>query len=255
MKTLQITKNQTLELHDSQTDLIIEIQPGVEVTLIETAHHENITLEIAENAIVNYISVRNGEGKAIKRAILQRNAVCHWRSALLSGNLEQEITSSHVGDGASSDHHGIFLGKDHDRFIMNYWNEHTAKHTSGNIVIHGVLFDNAYANFIGNIKIAQSAADTDGSLTEATLLLGQHSRSDSVPQLEIDTNDVKAAHSSSITRIDDEQLFYLQSRGISTDEGKRMIVRGFLEGIVDEFPDDAVCERIAQTIEQRLEYV
>ncbi len=255
MKTLQITNNQTLELYDSQIDLAIHIEPGIEVTLIETAHHENVILEIGENAIVNYITVRNGEGKSIKRATLQRNAVCHWRSALLSGNLEQEITSSHVGDGASSDHHGIFLGKDHDRFIMNYWNEHTAKHTSGNIIIHGVLFDRSYADFKGNIKIAQSAADTDGSLTEATLLLGEQSRSDSVPQLEIDTNDVKAAHSSSITKIDDEQLFYLQSRGIPTEEGKRMIVRGFLEGIIDEFPDQTVRELITHTIEQRLEYV
>lgn len=255
MKTLEVTTNQTLELNEPDTDVTIQIKPGIEVTCIETVQSRSVTLEVAENAIVHYISVVNGNGASIKQAILQRNATCHWRSALLSGNIQQEISTRYEGDGGFSDHHGIFLGKDRDRFAMNYWNDHIAKHTSGNILIHGVLFDHAYADFKGNIKIAQSAADTDGSLTEETLLLGDHSRSDSVPQLEIDTNDVKAAHSSSITRVDDEQLFYLQSRGISVDDGKRMIVRGFLEGIIDEFPIPEIREHISETIEQRLQYV
>lgn len=255
MKTLQVTTNQVVQLADSQTDLTIQVAPGVEVTFIESAHHERVTIEVGENAVVQYILVHNGEGASTRQAILQRDAVCHWRTAILSGNNSHEISTVHAGDGGFSDHHGIFLGKERDRFTMNYWNEHIAKNTSSNILVHGVLFDHAYADFKGNIKIAQTAAHTDGSLTEQTLLLGDHSRSDSVPQLEIDTNDVKAAHSSSITRIDDEQLFYLQSRGIDQAEGKRMIVRGFLEGIVDEFPDETIRSLVSHTIEQRLSHV
>lgn len=252
MKTVHITTSSTVELDEPADGIAITVEPGIEVTIVETGHHETIELVVGENAIVNYLMVFSGQGQSTKRAQLQANAACHWRTALLGGTTQQEIYTEHIGDGSTSDHHGIFLGKDRDRFAMNYWSEHTAKHTAGTIRIHGVLFDRAYADFKGNIKIAQTGTDTDASLTEQTLLIGQQARSDSVPQLEIDTNDVRAAHSSAITQIDDEQLFYLQTRGISVIDGKRMIVRGFLDSIVDEFPDKKIREQVLTFVEQRL---
>lgn len=230
----------------------IQVAANVEVTILETGHHMAIDLSIGENAHVQYIAISNGDSQTVRHAQLGQAATLDWRTAILGGKSNQEIVTHHLGTGASSTHHGIFLGHNRDRFTLNYWSEHIGEHTSGHIVVHGVLLDNAYADFKGNIKIAHTARDTDGSLTEAALLLGDKSRSDSVPQLEIDTNDVKAAHSSSITRIDDEQLFYLQSRGITKTDGQRMIVQGFLEGIIDEFKIVSVRDEINALIEQRV---
>lgn len=236
-------------------DIQIKVQSGVTLTLVETGFHPRVEVMVAEDAHVQYVVVYSGSGKMHKQATLERNAQFAWRTALLGGEHQMDIVSIHAGQGSSSDHQGIFIGRDRDKFAMNYWSEHDASHTTGHIVVHGALFDRSYADFKGNIKIAQTAAATDGSLTEATLLLGDHARSDSVPQLEIDTNDVQAAHSSYITRVDDEQLFYLQSRMIPYEEGKRMIVRGFLEGIIDTFTVETIRQEIYTMIDERIQYV
>ncbi len=248
-------QQEIVELPSNGEDLRIIINAGITATVIDTSHRAVTYIEVKENASVEYISVFSGEGKVFKEATLQKDASIQWRSAIMSGSTEHEIVTQHVGDGSSSDHKGIFLGKEQDKFAMNYWSNHLGKHTSGHIYVHGVLFDRAYADFKGNIKIAQSGKDTDATLTEDTLLLGERSRSDAIPQLEIDTNDVQVAHSSAITRIDDEKLFYLQSRGIEFEDGKRMIVQGFLEGIIDEFTNETIRKQLYAIIEKRLEYV
>jgi Fe-S cluster assembly scaffold protein SufB len=249
---MDITKPTTIHLTDTTPDVTLNVAPNVEVIIIETSQHSTVTLDIGENATVHYIYLCTSEADTVKSAHLQANAVIHWRSALLGGNSKQEIVTYHTGNGAHSTHHGIFLGRAHDRFLMNYWNQHSAEHTAGHILVHGVLFDYAYADFKGNIKIDQTSKDTEASLTEETILLGHRSRSDSIPQLEIATNDVRASHSSAITRIDEEQLFYLQSRGLEIEEGKRMIVRGFLESIVGGIQDEGYKEKVTHLIEERL---
>lgn len=239
----------------TQTNPHIAIESNQEVMIIDTGHHADITVTIGEGAIVHYITTFAGVGNFKKIAHVASRASITWRSAVMGGNTQHEIITYHDGDGAVSDHKGVFLGHKKDRFVLNYWSDHTAKHTSGHIEIHGVLLDTSYADFKGNIKIAQSAQDTNGSLTEHTLLLGDRSRSDSVPQLEIDTNDVQAAHSSAITRIDDEQLFYLQSRGISIEEGKKLIVQGFLGDIIDSFGNEEVEKELHALIIEYLDNI
>jgi Fe-S cluster assembly protein SufD len=160
-----------------------------------------------------------------------------------------------VGDGASSYHYGLCFGKAHDRFAMNYWSEHVAQATTGHILVHGALFGQSYADFKGNIKIAQTGHKTVASLTEHVLLLGDRARSDAIPQLEINTNDVQAAHSAAATKIDAEQLFYLASRGIPTADGQQLIVRGFLEDIIAHLPDGGLQDEVRKQIDHHLLYV
>ncbi len=229
----------------------IVIPANVTTTIIEDINNEDVEITVGENANVTYVFIFSGDGNTKKIAHLKANASLHWRTAILGGNNNQEIITYLKGEGATTDHQGIFLGKQRDRFVIHYWNEHRVPHTAGHINIRGVLFDSAYADFKGNIKIQQTGSDTNASLVEETILLGNQSRSDSVPQLKIATNDVRATHSSAITKIDDEQLFYLQSRGIALEDGKRLIVRGFLEEMTSAFPDD-VQHNIHDIIEDRL---
>ncbi|MFA6475341.1 MAG: SufD family Fe-S cluster assembly protein [Patescibacteria group bacterium] len=160
--------------------------------------------------------------------ILEVDSSVKFYSAILGGNVQCEVNINHVGAGSTSEHTGIFFGTKHDQFKLNYWNNHTAQHTSGKINIHGVLFDSAYCDFKGNIKIQQTALDTKASLDEHTLLLGDKARSDAVPQLDIHTNAVQASHSSGITKLDDEILYYCASRGLTPETAKQLIVRGWL---------------------------
>jgi len=222
-------------------------------TVFASQSDGDVLLELAEGATVHYVDIVTGDQQVKKVAHLGRDAQMFWHSIILGGTNDQEVITYHDGVGANSYHWGIFLGRDHDRFTMNYWSDHAAEHTTGHILVHGVLLDSAYADFKGNIKIRQTAADTEGSLTEHTLLLGDRSRSDSIPELDIGTNTVKVSHSSAITKIDDEQLFYLASRGIEPAEAKRFIVRGFLDDVLEHIPaETGVLEQVEQLITERL---
>lgn len=249
---MNITTNTTINVSNEPEDIVLKISANLQVIVIETTLHPSVTIEVGENATVQYIYVYSGNGNTEKKVYLHPRATIQWRSAILGGNNRTEIITYHQDEGAVSDHRGIFLGKGRDRFVLNYWSNHAAQHTTGHILVHGVLFDSAYADFKGNIKIQQTGGDTNASLVEETILLGEKSRSDSIPQLEIATNDVRATHSSAISKIDDEQLFYLQSRGIAIEEGKRLIVRGFLEELINEFGGDVTQQQIRDMIEERL---
>lgn len=234
----------------------MKFAPHTTTTVLGSQHDADVTLELADGATVHYIDIVTGNRHVKKQAYLGAQAQMYWHSIILSGTNTQEVVTYHNGDGSSSYHWGVFLGREHDRFVMNYWSDHQAQHTSGHIIVHGVLLDSAYADFKGNVRIQQTGAETDASLTEHTLLLGDRSRSDSIPELDIGTNSVRVSHSSAITKIDDEQLFYLGSRGVEPNEAKRLIVRGFLDDILEKIPADAkVLEEIQLLITERLQLI
>ena len=241
-----------LRLNDQEPSHLI-VEPNTQLTVIDIGHHPKVQLEIGANATVEYLFVFVGDGATSKVAHLQADATLHWCSAILGGSNSHEIVTHHVGSGARSQHFGLFLGQQHDTFKMHYWSEHTAAHTSGHILVHGALLDSAYADFKGNIRIAASAKETDASLTEHTLLLGNRARSDSIPQLDIQTNAVRVTHSSAMTKVDDEQLFYMASRGLPTATARRMIVTGFLNDIVQHFQHQPTVQEIDHLITERIQ--
>ncbi|MDP3970323.1 MAG: SufD family Fe-S cluster assembly protein [bacterium] len=256
MKEIRITKNQDEEilLNDTADEIKVVIEKGVTANIIEAESHKRVEVEVMDDAVVNYHFVYSGTGDFFKEATLLANAQINWRSAVIGGNNNHAVSTLHQGAGSTSTHNGIFIGREKDKIGLNYWSEHSGMHTNGSILVHGILLDSAYADFLGNIKIAETGIDTDASLVERTLLLGEKARSDSVPQLEISTDDVRAAHSSSVSRIDDEQLFYLQSRGIPKDLGRRLIIEGFLQDVVNSFIIDRMKNEVEKIIEERISY-
>lgn len=239
----------------SAEPVYLQLEPHSHTTILDIGHRPSVQLDIATGARVEYIFVFNGVGSTKKSAQLETDASLHWCSAIIGGNNSHEIVTYHQGRGAHSQHTGLFLGQQHDTFKMHYWSEHKAAHTSGHIVVHGALLDSAYADFKGNIRIAATAKETDASLTEHTLLLGSRARSDSVPQLDIQTNAVRVTHSSAMTQIDDEQLFYMASRGLPTATARRMIVTGFLNDILQHFRHQETVQEIDHLIAERIQTV
>ena len=111
----------------------------------------------------------------------------------------------------------------------------------------------AHAVWIGDVLIRASAEGTETYELNRNLVLTDGARADSVPNLEIETGEiVGAGHASATGRFDDEQLFYLQSRGISEEEARRLVVRGFFASIVDKIGIPEVSQRLMTTIEGRL---
>lgn len=196
------------------------------------------------NSALDAVVVLKNSVKVKCVAHLQTDSVIRWHSAIMGGNVECEIITNHLGDGSSSEHRGIFVGHQSDKFLLNYWSQHDGKQTTGSITIHGVLYDSAYCDFKGNIKIKPTAQQTVASLTEHTLLLGDRARSDAIPQLDIQTNAVQVTHSSGMSRIDQEQLFYCASRGIPPTQAEQMIVAGFLEECIHDTEIEQLCTKL-----------
>lgn len=133
-----------------------------------------------------------------------------------------------AGVGAKVEVQGIWQGKNDDRFEGNLKIVHCAPETVSKVNIRGVLFGKSQAAFDGLIRIEKGAVGADGFL-RADFLLFDQSKARPLPYLEILENQVKAGHAATVTRVDDDQIFYLQTRGISRQEAEKVIVEGFLK--------------------------
>jgi Fe-S cluster assembly protein SufD len=133
------------------------------------------------------------------------------------------------------------------------WLRHVGANTEGHMEFKTVVKDTGYAVFDGMIKIEKGSRGTISRLEEHALHLSQKARNDSIPGLMIDTNDVqRAGHASTSGQIDDEQLFYMLSRGIKREEAIHMIVTGFFEPVLDRIPLEALRDRVSGLIESKL---
>jgi Fe-S cluster assembly scaffold protein SufB len=123
----------------------------------------------------------------------------------------------------------------------------------GEIVIKAVVMENGSLNLKGGNEIGKKAVLTEAFLRQNILLLGEDAKATAVPELEIETDDVKASHAATVGQIDKEQLFYLTSRGISKGVATKMIVEAFLEEVLSQI-DSKEAEKIRVKLERELSY-
>jgi Fe-S cluster assembly protein SufD len=142
--------------------------------------------------------------------------------------------------GASINFLGLLLGKEDQGLKLNIFVNHKAENTKSNVIIKSALRDSSSVFFDGLIKIEKGAKGTDAWLGAHLLLLSQKARGIAVPNLEILENDIKAGHAATVGRINDLELFYLMSRGLSEVTAKRLIVQGFLDSMINQFPKELV---------------
>ena len=140
----------------------------------------------------------------------------------------QDLEVVLAGIGAKIEIEGVWQGKGEEQFSGNLRIVHKAPETVSKVNIRGVMFDKSQANLDGLIRIEKGAKGADGFL-RADFLLFDEAKARPLPYLEILENEVKAGHAATVTRVDDEQLFYLQSRGLTKSQAEKTIVEGFLK--------------------------
>ncbi len=136
-----------------------------------------------------------------------------------------------VGRGARVEILGAFIAQGSKQIAVDVTTLHKAEDTSADTFIRAVARDRAKVILSGMIKIAKGAQKTNAFLTENVLLLSDTAQADAIPNLEIEADDVKASHAATVGKIDEEQVFYLMSRGISGKIAEQMIVDGFLGAV------------------------
>jgi len=147
----------------------------------------------------------------------------------------------------------IFAGKGDDRIDLDVSAIHSAPKTKGRVTVRGVLRDRASARVSGLIKIKKKAQGSDDFLEERTLLLGKDARIEALPYLEIEADEVRASHAATSSAVDEEQLFYLRSRGLNQAEAERLLVSGFLRQAVAGEEDKKLGSKLEKVIRYALD--
>jgi Fe-S cluster assembly protein SufD len=155
-------------------------------------------------------------------------------------------------EGCSCHLIGMYVLNNGEKLNLKTSARHLARNTSCLQDVRGVLKDNSESKYIGSILIEKEASQTESFLDDNVLVLGNGTKNQSDPNLEIKNNDVKASHGSTTGRINEEEIFYLSSRGLSKTEAENLIVEGFFEKLLNQIEDLEVREQIFQKIQSKL---
>ncbi|HSA83949.1 MAG TPA: SufD family Fe-S cluster assembly protein [Patescibacteria group bacterium] len=164
---------------------------------------------------------------------------------------ETELSYSFIlsDRGASIKFIALLLGKENQSLTLKVKVVHSAPETKSNVVIKSALSDMAKVDIDGLVKIDPGAKGTQAWLAAHLLLLSEKAKGRAVPSLEILENDIKAGHATTVGRINDMEMFYLMSRGLSSDVARKLIVQGFLQSMIAEFP-----KHLAEKAEKKLSF-
>ncbi len=174
----------------------------------------------------------------LAHVIVKRDAYFHFVPMVRGGaRIECHVRIDLVEPGAEAFVSGVFAGSREQHQGFHIVMDHQAPNTKGDILLRGVYQNKSRGVFSGLIKVEKQAQKTNSYFSDHVLLLDD-AIADSQPTLEIEANDVKATHGSTTSRINDEQLFYLQSRGIEPSEARQLIVQGFLQKVLERVPQE-----------------
>ena len=158
-----------------------------------------------------------------------------------------------VGRGATGNLSAVYFGHDSQTLDFRTFQKHDAPDTNSNLLFKGAVGGHSRSVYTGLIRVEKDARGTNAFQTNRNLKLSDTAWAESVPNLEIETNDVKCSHASTVGPVDEEQVFYLESRGVPTEIAERLIVAGFFDEVLEEFPVAAAVPLIAAAIDERLD--
>jgi Fe-S cluster assembly protein SufD len=188
-------------------------------------------------------------------AVVGRDATLKQVVVTLGGDLVRLVSNvQYAGPGGSVDLFGVYFADESQHQEHRLWVDHGTPHCRSNVVYKGALQgEKAHTVWIGDVRIRPAAVGTDTYELNRNLVLTDGARADSVPNLEIETGEiVGAGHASATGRFDDEQLFYLCSRGIDAETARRLVVRGFFADVVQHIGLPELQDRLMRSIEARL---
>lgn len=220
----------------------------------------NVDFLVGDGAKLTVVSVQDWDDTAVHvsqhNALVGRDATFKSIVVTFGGDLVRiHPRVAYAGPGGEAELFGLYFtdaGQHQEHRLLV---DHAAPHCKSNVVYKGALQgQDAHAVWIGDVLIEKTAEGTDTYEMNRNLVLTDGARVDSVPNLEIETGEiVGAGHASATGRFDDEQLFYLQSRGIPADTARRLVVRGFFAELVQQIGVDDIEERLLAKIETELQ--
>jgi Fe-S cluster assembly protein SufD len=200
-----------------------------------------VELQVADAAHLRHLAVQDlgpevwQVGYAVSR--IGRDASMTSATVVLGGDYARVRTDSRLeGQGGSANLLAVYFGDRGQMHDFRTLQDHSAPRTTSDLLFKGAVEDRAQSVYSGLIRVRKGAAGTNAFQTNRNLVLTEGAHADSVPNLEIEENDVRCSHASAVGPIDEDQRYYLESRGVPTAVAERLIVLGFFDEILDRTP-------------------
>jgi Fe-S cluster assembly protein SufB len=213
----------------------------------DSLHSAVVEIVVKKGARVRYTTIQNWSNNVYnlvtKRAIAHENATMEW----IDGNIGSKVTMKYpsvylVGEGAKGETLSVAFAGPGQHQDAGAKMVHMAPNTSSSIVSKSIARGGGRAGYRGEIRVDEKAHNSANTVRCDALLVDTISRSDTYPAIDIRVDDVTLGHEATVSRVSEEQLFYLMSRGLAEDEAMAMIVRGFIEPISRELPMEYALE-------------
>ena len=219
--------------------------------------HETVEVFVGRGATLRLVTVQTFSRRTthapIVHARVEQEARFETTTLALGGGVTKSLqTSSLVGAGASARVQGIVFADGRRHFDHHTFQDHVGPHTSSELDYRTVVGDRARSAFTGRLRITREGVGADAKQRNHNMLLSEHARADTIPELEILNHDVKCSHAAAVGPIDAEQLYFCTSRGLSPAEARRTVVLGFLEPAVAGIPGESLQKRVRDALDARL---
>ncbi|MFQ3293912.1 MAG: Fe-S cluster assembly protein SufD [Halobacteriales archaeon] len=226
----------------------------------ETPRYYSGIVEIVagENSNVQYGTLQNLSEETYNYTLKQGTAGTYAEIDWIEGNIGSRLTKTEVstrlaGEASETKIVGAFFGHEDQHFDLDSKVWHRGEHTTADLVTRGVIDDVARSVYEGVQDVGREAWDTNSYQRENTLMLSDESEADASPKLIINNHDTEASHSATVGQVDEEDLFYMISRGVGRREARNMLVEGFFVPVLEEIEIDEFREDLDDLIVQRLD--
>jgi Fe-S cluster assembly protein SufD len=216
-----------------------------------------VKIRAAQSARVTYVAInelsRDTWMIGYQRSSGDRDSTISTSTIALGGDYSRVRAAVRlVGQGASAKQVALYFADGNQMHDFRTLQDHAAPRTHSDLLFKGAVRDTAKSVYTGLIKIRDNAEKSEAFQTNRNLTLSSGAWAESVPNLEIETNDVKCSHASTVGPIDDEQRFYLESRGIRPEIAERLVVFGFFADVIDRLPSAAEPRMLRQKVGEKL---
>ena len=244
--------------------LVVRVGRGAQVTVLDVQDSGGpalvvpvVELDVAQAGRLGYMNLQQHDRRttqiAAHTARVERDATVVVASVALGGGYARTRTDTRlVGRGASGDLLSAYFGSGDQILDFRTYQDHAAPDTTSRLLFKGAVGDSARSVYTGLIRVRPDARGTNAFQTNRNLKLSDDAWAESVPNLEIENNDVRCSHASAVGPVDPDQVFYLESRGVPTPVAERLIVSGFFDEVIDELPVAAVASAARRAVGLKL---
>ncbi len=251
--------------------VLVYLEPDAAVTFVHESSSPNdetadsmhvgvMEIYVGINSHLNFVELQSWGENVVnftsENIVVEKDGSVDWVFGALGSKLTKNYSDLNlVGQGSTGKVSGFYFTDKQQHLDHDTQQNHLAPDTTSDLLFKGALIDQSRSVWEGMIYVAPNAGKTDGYQANRNLVLSKKARADSIPGLEILTDDVKCTHGATVGKIDEDEVFYLMSRGMTRDIAERLIVEGFFDPIMQRIPFEGVKKRFQNAIKEKMEHI